>query len=160
MDQKQEFDPKQRYKVLDSQTGESRIAVTWFRKKWTGNVFFMGFQEGFREIANKELGTEAMKVFLFILGSLEYSNQVTVRQVDIARELGMKKQNVYRAIKTLVAEQVLANKDPIFNRKGRLWVNPKYVWKGKLKHLGLVAQPVEDEKKQKPGKKSKREDKP
>jgi phage regulator Rha-like protein len=121
----------------------------------------MGFQEGFREIARKEtLGTEAMKVFLFILGSLEYSNQVMVRQVDIARELGMKKQNVYRAIKTLIKEEVLVIEDPIFKRKGPLRLNHKYAWKGKLKQLGLLPQPLEDGKKQEPGKKSRRRNKP
>jgi hypothetical protein len=67
MDQQQKFDPQRRYRVLDSQTGESRLAITWFRKKWKGNTFFMGFQEGFTEIARKRLGSEAKDVFLFIV---------------------------------------------------------------------------------------------
>ncbi len=156
MDQQQKFDPQRRYRVLDSQTGESRLAITWFRKKWKGNTFFMGFQEGFTEIARKRMGSEAKDVFLFILGSLDYSNQVIVRQVDIARELGMKKQNVSRAIKTLIKEEVLLTDDPLFQRKGPLRLNHKYAWKGKLKQLGLLPQPLEDVEKQEQGKKSQR----
>ncbi len=160
MDRQQKVDPQHRYRVLDSQTGESRLAITWFRKKWKGNTFFMGFQEGFAEIARKRLGSEAKDVFLFILGTLDYSNQVVVRQVDIARELGMKKQNVSRAIKTLIKEEVLVIEDPLFKRKGPLRLNHKYAWKGKLKQLGLLPQPLEDGEKQESRKKSQQRDKP
>ena len=156
MEQQQKFDPKQRYKVLDSQTGESRLAITWFRKKWRGNTFFMGFQEGFAEIARKRLGSEAEDVFLCILGSLDYSNQVMIRQVEIARQLGMKKQNVSRAVKTLIKEGVLVIEDPLFKRRGQLRLNHKYAWKGKLKQLGL--QPSENGEAQEARKKSRRKE--
>lgn len=162
MDQQGKFDPKKRYRVLDSQTGESRLAITWFRKKWKGHTFFMGFQEGFAEIAKRRLGSEAKDVFLFILGSLDYSNQVMVRQVEIARQLGMKKQNVSRAIKTLLKEGVLVVEDPLFKRKGQLQLNHKYAWKGKLKNMGFKPQPPEDgeaqETKRENGKSDRRKD--
>lgn len=158
MEQQQKFDPKQRYKVLDSQTGESRFAITWFRKKWKGNTFFMGFQEGFVELAKKRLGSEAKDVFLCILGNLDYNNQVMIRQVEIGRLLGMKKQNVSRAIKTLMEEGVLVREDPEFKLRAPLLLNHKYAWKGKLKNLGL--QPSEDGEHPKARKKARRKDEP
>ena len=110
-------------------------AITLLRGKWKGASFFMGFQDGFVEIAKKKLGAEAMKVFLFLLGHIEYENLLVISQVEIARELEMKKQNVSRAIKTLITENVLEIKDPHRKRRQRFRLNLKYAWKGSLKNL-------------------------
>lgn len=129
-------DEKYRYEVVDTETGEFTPAIAWIRRKWKGENFFMGFQEAFAEIAQKRLGSEAKDVFLLILGRVDYNNLVTIPQVEIARQLGMKKQNVSRAIAKLVEEKVLLV-DEVHNRyKRQLKLNDKYVWKGKLKHLG------------------------
>lgn len=127
---------KPRYEVTDRTTGEIIPAVTWVRKKWDGANFFMGFQEAFAEIAKKRLGSEAKDVFLLILGRVDYNNLITIPQVEIAHQLGMKKQNVSRAIAKLVEEKVLLVDDLHNKYKRQLKLNDKYVWKGKLKHLG------------------------
>jgi hypothetical protein len=127
---------KPRYEVRDKNTGEVIPAVTWVRKKWGGANFFMGFQEAFAEIAQKRLGSEANDVFLLILGRVDYNNQVAIPQVEIARQLGMKKQNVSRAIARLVKERVLLVDALHSKYKRQLKLNDQYVWKGKLKHLG------------------------
>ena len=138
--------PEKRFYVVNEQSQEGRLAITWFRRKWKGNHFFMGFQEGFAEIAKMSLGSEAKDVFLFILGRMDFSNMVTMPQVEIARQLGMKKQNVSRAIKTLLEKGVLIREDPL--RKRQLRLNHKYAWKGKLKHLGLQPEPSANKSRQ------------
>lgn len=120
-------------------------AITLVRHKWTGGSFFMGFQEGFLEIAKMKMGAEAMNVFLFLLSQIEYDNLLIISQIEIARELGMKKQNVSRAIKTLIKNEVLEIRDPHRRRRQRFRLSDKFVWKGKLNKT-LKAAPKKPEK--------------
>ena len=126
-------DPK--LAVLDLRTGEYEPAITWVRQKWKGESFFMGFQDAFAELARKRISAEAKNVFLFILGKVDYDNRLTIPQVEIGRQLGMHRQNVSRAISTLVREQVLLVEEPQLGRNRRLRLNDRYGWKGKLKNL-------------------------
>jgi hypothetical protein len=120
---------------MDLKTGDYEPAITWVRQKWKGESFFMGFQEAFAELAKKRLGSEAKDVFLLILGRVDYNNQVTMPQVEMARQLGMKRQNVSRAVAVLIKEEVLIVEEPQLRRNQRLRLNDRYGWKGKLKNL-------------------------
>jgi hypothetical protein len=120
---------------MDLKTGDYEPAITWVRQKWKGESFFMGFQEAFAELAKKRLGSEAKDVFLLILGQVDYNNQVTMPQVEMARQLGMKRQNVSRAVAVLIKEEVLIVEEPQLGRNRRLRLNDRYGWKGKLKNL-------------------------
>lgn len=142
----EEGGPKGRnvYHVVNPQNKEGRLAVTWFRKKWEGDIFFMGFQAAFSELARKPLGGEAARVLLLILGEMDYSNLVKTPQVEIARKLGIRKQNVYRAIGVLVKEKILLEEKSAVTGRRQLKLNHLYAWKGKLKNLGL--QPKETSK--------------
>ncbi len=120
--------------VLSTETGEYRPSITWIRAKWKGANYFMGFQETFMEVAQKRFGSEAKDVFLYILGCLDYENTIMVPQLQIARQLGLKKQDVSRAIKVLVGEGILIE-GPTVNRCRTYRLNDKYGWKGKLKNL-------------------------
>lgn len=97
----------------------------------------MGFQRAFLELAQKPLGGEAARVLLLILGAMEYSNEVTTPQAEIARKLGIRRQNVYRAIKVLVEQEVLLEEKSADSGRRKLKLNHIYAWKGKLKQLGL-----------------------
>lgn len=126
------------YHVVDPQSKEGRLAVTWFRKRWDGDPFFMGFQKAFLALAQKPLGGEAARVLFQILGSMEYSNEVKTSQAEIARTLGIRRQNVYRAIKVLVKEEILVEEVvALGSRRRQLTLNHTYAWKGKLRSLGL-----------------------
>lgn len=128
---------KHSYHVVNPRSEEGRLAVTWFRKKWEGALFFMGFQKTFAELAQKSLGGEATKVLLLILGEMDYGNLVKTPQVEMARKLGIRKQNISRAIRVLVKEQVLLEERLHEKGKRQLRLNHTYAWKGNLKHLGL-----------------------
>jgi hypothetical protein len=133
------------YHVVNPQNQEGRLAVTWFRKKWEGDLFFMGFQKAFSKLAQKSLGGEAARVLLLILGEMDYSNLVKTPQVEIARKLGIRKQNVYRAIGVLVKEKILLEEKASGNGRRQLKLNHIYAWKGKLKQLGLQPKDPEQE---------------
>lgn len=128
-------DPKLKLAVLDLRTGEYEPAITWVRQKWKGESFFMGLQEAFAELAKKRISAEAKNVFLFILGKVDYDNRLTIPQSEIARQLGMHRQNVSRAVAVLVREEVLLVEEPHLGRNRRLRLNDRYGWKGKLKNL-------------------------
>jgi hypothetical protein len=137
MGRKSAADKELRHAVIDVDTGEVVPALVYHRKKWKGERFFMGFQSAFADIAKKRLGSEAKDVFLLILGRMDYNNMLPIPQSEIARQLGMKKQNVSRAITTLIKAEVLRI-DPRFSSKyrRRLILDREVAWKGKLKHLG------------------------
>jgi DNA-binding MarR family transcriptional regulator len=136
-----EFEQEGRVVLTDTKTGKNIVpAITLIRHKWKGESFFIGFQDAFITLAKmkvdkeqkKRVGAEAKNVLLFLLGKIEYENRVGVSQIEIARELGMKKQNVSRAIKALIEEGVLKVEDPLRKRRLRMTVSDKYVWRGKL----------------------------
>ncbi|HYX71967.1 MAG TPA: helix-turn-helix domain-containing protein [Nitrososphaera sp.] len=135
------FEEKGRLKLKDTKTDKYIPAITLIRHKWTGESFFIGFQTAFITLAKmkmdgkKKVGAEAKNVFLFLLGNIDYENMVTISQIEIARELEMKKQNVSRAIKALINEGVLQITDPLRKRRQRMKLNDEYAWKGKLKTL-------------------------
>lgn len=128
-------DPRLKLAVLDLRTGEYEPAITWVRKKWMGASFFMGFQSAFTELAKLRLSAEAKNVFLFILGQIDYDNRLTIPQSEIARQLGMHRQNVSRAMTALVNAEVLLVEEPQVGRVRRFRLNDYYGWKGKLKNL-------------------------
>jgi hypothetical protein len=132
---KEPEEPSRQLAVLDMRTGEYEPAITWVRQKWKGESFFMGFQEAFAELAKKRLSAEAKNVFIFVLGKVDYDNRLTIPQVEIARQLGMHRQNVSRAVAALVKEEVLLVEEPQLGRNRRLRLNDRYGWKGKLKNL-------------------------
>lgn len=123
------------FAVLDLKSNEYSPVISWVRQKWKGEEFFMGFQKAFIELAKKRLGSEAKDVFLLILGGIDYDNHVTMPQVEMARELGMKRQNVSRAVAALIKEGVLVVENPQLGRNRRLRLNEQYGWRGKLKNL-------------------------
>lgn len=119
--------------IFNPETGEYRPAVTLIRRGWDGPKFFMGFQDAFIELAKKKLPAGAKNILLLILGKIDYENELKLSQAEIAKLLGMRKQNVSRAITQLVKAGVLQPQDP--KRHTRIRLNNRYAWRGTLKTL-------------------------
>lgn len=81
----------------------------------------------------KDLGAEALRVFLFLNARLDFSNIIRVPQVEIARELGIPRQSVYRATKKLEQLGIILRGPEEIHSCWRL--NPNAGWKGKVKDL-------------------------
>jgi hypothetical protein len=121
--------------LIDTATGELVPAITLVRRSWKGEGYFMGFQEMFIGLAaDKELTLEPSKVFLYLLGKLDFDNYIYVPQIEIARALNMKPSAVSRAISLLASKGILLE-GPKVNRSRTFRLNHTYGWKGKLGNL-------------------------
>jgi hypothetical protein len=121
--------------LIDVATGELVPAITLVRRSWKGEGYFMGFQEMFIGLAaDKELTLEPSKVFLYLLGKLDFDNYIYVPQVEIAKALNMKPSAVSRAISLLASKSILLE-GPKVNRSRTFRLNHTYGWKGKLGNL-------------------------
>lgn len=133
-DEKQEARVKKlQLEIFNPETEERRPAITLIRRGWDGPGFFMGFQKAFVELARKKLTSGAKNILLLILGKIDYENELKLSQAEIANLLGMRKQNVSRAITQLVKAGVLQPQDP--KRHTRIRLNNRYAWRGTLKNL-------------------------
>lgn len=129
---------QKRIEQVDALTGEimegATLAVIFPKRK-------NGFQQGgwvamaqhpMIELAKMNLGAQAMRVLLFVLGKLDFENWINVNQSAAAADLGMSRQNFGRALRELVTvEAVLVGPKVGPNCTYRL--NPAFGWKGSAK---------------------------
>jgi biotin operon repressor len=96
-----------------------------------------GFAEGWFAVANQagaifaksDLGLGEHRVLWMLFSHLDFENHLAINQAEIARELGMQRQHVQRAIKRLMELEVLVEgKKNGQNRTYKL--NPEFGWKG------------------------------
>lgn len=124
--------------LIDIATGELVPAITLVRRSWKGEGYFMGFQEMFIGLAaDRELTLEPSKVFLYLLGKLDFDNYIYVPQVEIAKALNMKPSAVSRAIGLLASKGILLE-GPKVNRSRTFRLNHTYGWKGRLSNLKVL----------------------
>ena len=93
--------------------------------------WFMCFQESIANLAkDKELPGQALKVFLFLMGNLDFENFIHLKQTEIADELGIQKTNLSNYMKLLVDKGlILKIKDGTVTGYK---LNPHYAWKGSV----------------------------
>lgn len=77
----------------------------------------------------KELGEEGFAVLLMLIAKLDFENLLLLNQAEIAKQLGMHRQNVQRSIKKLIEMGALLPGPKVgVSRSYRL--NPEFGWKG------------------------------
>ena len=96
---------------IDRETGEVMqgcMVYIPYRPRLTER-WFMAFQDAFEEIAkDPELTLEPKNVlFTYLYSKLDFENFIQQSQADIAEGLGIKKQQVSRAMKMLIAKQII-----------------------------------------------------
>ena len=125
----------------DKNTGEvysDHIAMLVPRKRTAftglyGNDFMIVAQQALFNIASdKEIKGATAKVFMYLFSQLEFDNYIQVPQVQIARDLGMHKQDVYKAIKVLEKKKIILE-GPKHGRSKFWRLNPEYGFKGNPK---------------------------
>ena len=118
--------------IIDKETGEviDEGSLIYVPKKVRIKGFFMGMQEGFENIAKFKLKGEELNVLLLWISRMDYENIIRVSQKEIADVLGMKKQNVSRAMKTLRVAGVI---DP--GEFHAVHLSPDIGWKGSVQNL-------------------------
>ena len=109
---------------------------------WSTSPTDQGLQKGglwpsktHSEIAkDPDMTGETMKVLMYLFGKLDFENFIQQTQIDVAEGLGMRKQNVNRAMQILTAKQIVLE-GPKVGRSKCYRLNPNYGWKGKVKTL-------------------------
>ncbi len=103
------------------------------------------FQDSLITIAkDKELTGEMKSVLFFLMGNLEFENYITIKQVEIAKQLEMQKTNVSRAMRLLVGKSIILKV-----REGTTTgykLNPTYGWKGKVENMEKAKEQMEKDK--------------
>ena len=121
---------------VDLETGELLKGVTvWVKVKRSPyvNGFFMTNQEALLTLAqDKEITGECYRVLFVLLAELGYENYIYIPQKEISKKLGMRPQNVHRAVKVLLQKGILLS-----NERGYRF-NQNYGWKGTVHKLELV----------------------
>jgi len=122
---------------VDRETGEVMqgcMVYLPYRPRITER-WFMAFQDAFEEIAkDPELTLEPKNVLFYLYSKLDFENFIQQSQKDIAEGLGMKKENVSRAMRVLTSKQIVLE-GPKVGRSKCYRLNPNYGWKGKVKTL-------------------------
>ena len=122
---------------IDRKTGEVMqgcMVYLPYRPKLTER-WFMAFQDAFEEIAkDPELTLEPKNVLFYLYSKLDFENFIQQTQKEIAEALGMKKENVSRAMKLLTSKQIVLE-GPRVGKSKCYRLNPNYGWKGKVKTL-------------------------
>jgi hypothetical protein len=132
--------PKQRrLSQYDEDTGEVLqgvlVLVGQRRAHPYGRRWVMTNQDALTSIASDpELSGETLRVFLYLNGRLDFENLIQVPQTEIANDLGMQKQNVYRSLKQLEAKKIIL-RGPKVGHSSTFRLNPHFGWKGKVHHL-------------------------
>ena len=122
---------------IDQQTGEvMQGCMVWIpqRPKLTER-WFMAFQDAFEEIAkDPEMTGETYRVLMYLYSKLDFENFIQQSQKEIGEGLGIKKENISRAMKVLTGKQIVLE-GPKVGRSKCYRLNPNYGWKGKVKNL-------------------------
>ncbi len=95
----------------------------------------MNSQEALKLLAtDKDLKGETYRVLLLLISQLDFENWIQITQKQIAETLGIKKQNVSKAI-LLLEEKEIILRGPKIGRAYAFRLNPYFGWKGKVKNL-------------------------
>ena len=102
-----------------------------------------GFVEGWLAVAHqagqivaqnrKELGEEGLAILFLLFSKLDFENLLLLNQAELGRELGMHRQSVQKAIKTLMGLGVLLE-GPKVGQNRSYKLNPEFGWKGSAKN--------------------------
>lgn len=98
--------------------------INGFGQRWMAMA-----QDAAMLLAQSDLGADDMKVFFALVAKLDYENLLVLNQAEVARELGMQRQNVQRSMKRLLKMEVILEGPKIgLSRSYRF--NPSFGWKG------------------------------
>lgn len=99
------------------------FAKGWYAMSQEGTIALL------EAMMNGKLQMRDMQVLYYMLSILDLENLIQVSQTEIARVLGMQRQNINRSIKRLINLGVLLE-GPRIGRSRSYRLNPSYGWKG------------------------------
>ena len=100
--------------------------------------------------AKSDLGLGELRVLFMLLAKLDFENLLVLNQSEIARELGMQRQNVQRAIKRLMEMGALLE-GPKAGQSRSYQLNPSFGWKGSARNHVQALDEYRNNRQKKPG---------
>ena len=113
--------------VIDRATGEILLVVDAKRKTYPREGWMIAFQQGLEELARAPLTRREYQVLLYLMSKADWDNEVHIRQITVARALGMQRADVSRAFRRLRELGILS----ISPADGTLRINPSLGYKGR-----------------------------
>lgn len=83
-------------------------------------------------------GTD-LRVYLYLVGLLDYENYIPMTQTQVAEQLRLRYQHLNRSVRKLVDREVL-EEGPSIGRIRSYRLNPEYGYKGKVTNLQKTLQ--------------------
>ncbi len=131
---------KRRLGHLDLDTGEvfehlNIYATTPKRRNGYGKRWFAMSMDGVQALAmmRKQLRGEGYAVLLYLLGELDYENEIFVSKTEIAEKLGMQRTNFARAFKKLVDAGIIVEGRKVGNMRAYM-LSPEIGWRGEARN--------------------------
>jgi len=119
--------------VLNAEGGGVFVYVEQKRRNGFGKGWLAMAQDPLDILATADVTGETYRVLFKLLARLDFENLIAVNQSDIAKELGLKRENVNRSIRALVNLGVLL-KGPRIGAIRSFRLNPHFGWKGNSKN--------------------------
>ena len=128
---------REKFGTINLETGEIIEGVPVYVKakvKWHED-WLMIMQEALGALAQDRSFTwEMWRVWSYMISKLAFENWIVIPQKEIAEHLEMKKENVSRAIKSLLNKGMIL-KGPKVGRTNAYKLNSNYAWKGTINNL-------------------------
>ena len=124
---------QQRIAYADTETGQVYDLVAVPRsesKHWNRGGFFMGMLAAFDDIANQQWPDGDYRVFIKLMGRLDFENYLHLDVSELAREMGRSRETVSRAIARLIDRGIL-HRGPRVGRSFTYRLDPNTAWRGK-----------------------------
>ena len=142
--------PRQKIRpaTIDLDTGEITNGIFIYCPKkqhslFSGEGFVMMSQLRSDMLANSDLDGTTFRVLFKLISILDMDNLIAINQSELAIEMGLQKQHFSRAIRRLIAEQILIEGAKLGQHKSYR-LNAYYGWKGSTENHAnaLEADPI------------------
>jgi len=121
--------------VQDKMDDDYTINVSLVRRKVRVENFVMLFQEAVTQMLDGNISKNGLRIFVYMLGKLEYSNHIGVDQETIAKDNGLSLVYIKKTIKELKDAKILIGYQDVQDKRRNVYIiNPVIAWRGKVKH--------------------------
>lgn len=123
---------------VDTRTGEvlaDGLLVYCPVRPKVKEAFVMTFQDALKALAKDRTMTgEQWRVLSFLMSRLDFENYIYAPQTEVAKELGMKKPNVSRAVTALIQRGII-HRGPKVGSAQTMRLDPYLGWRGRVRSL-------------------------
>ena len=122
------------------------VSVHLTKKKVQIEDYVMLFQEAVLMMLNGNMSKTMLKIFVYFLGKLKYSNHIGVDQKTIAEENGVSIDTVKPEMAKLIKMNIIVVYKDIQDKRRNVYIiNPRVAWKGTVSERKKVIKRIIDQ---------------